>query len=168
MQSLIDYRIGKSREHGKLRLRERGTFNVSSNLDFERRKTPAFLSLGGTILSIALMTCAAQASKASDFSSTVDESISGQMIANSMYRYIGKHVDLHCTVHSIPYRDAFNAFCGPDGAEDNIAIIHNVSGLSRGQKIRILGVVKRPLEVPDAYGTLRNFPTVRARFIELE
>lgn len=36
-----------------------------------------------------------------EFLATVDESISGAMIADSPYKYVGKHVDLHCTVSDV-------------------------------------------------------------------
>ncbi len=39
-----------------------------------------------------------------EFLAQVNESISGAMIAGNRFKYVGKAVDLHCTVNDIPGR----------------------------------------------------------------
>jgi hypothetical protein len=143
-----------------------GAFDVSFILNFNKRKFPAFISISGMILSIGLTAGAALASEKSDFLSTVNESISGQMIAHNMFRYVGKRVDLHCVVSSIPMREAFNADCGPADETDLIVIMHDASGLSTGQAIRVIGTVEEPQQGTSMMGAELNFPTVSARFME--
>jgi hypothetical protein len=138
-----------------------------SILNFKGRRVPAFLSLGGMILSIGLTAGAAQASQKSDFLSTVDESISGTQIAQNGYRYVGKHVDIHCTVGNIPTRDFFNADCGSDPYSINLVVInHSTSDLTPGQALRVIGIVEEPQSGTNAMGGMQNFPTVTAYFME--
>ena len=101
-----------------------------------------------------------------DFLASVDESTSGAMIANNKFRYVGKNVDLHCTVTNIPDRNFFNANCGN---EDNGAIIviqYDASELSTGQAIRVIGTVEEPMQGTNGFGGAAQFPTVKAEFME--
>jgi hypothetical protein len=77
------------------------------------------------------------------FVRTVDESISGDRIAAMPFRFVGKHVDLHCTVWDTTSRSFFDAKC----ATIRLAIhAPNYSrGIKSGQAIRVLGIVEEPV-----------------------
>jgi hypothetical protein len=96
------------------------------------------------------------------FIKTADESISGDMIVGNKFKYVGKHVDLHCTVSDIPEADFFNASCG----DSTIVIEADSKSLSPGQAVRILGTVVDPMEGNNAMGGNASFPTVKAEFME--
>jgi hypothetical protein len=103
------------------------------------------------------------------FLRTVDEAISGPMIAAGKYKYVGRHVDLHCTVASIVGPHAFNASCGQDadGFSVNIVIVcQDARSLSEGQPVRVIGVVAEPLEGGNLMGGAATFPTVDALYLE--
>lgn len=98
-----------------------------------------------------------------------DESISGGMIAGNKLKYIGKDVDLHCTVLSIVDDSSFNAECGEDSDGDPaIILVHYqyTSSLDKGQSVRVLGTVAEPTEGVNGYGGESTFPTVDAQFME--
>jgi hypothetical protein len=100
------------------------------------------------------------------FLSGVDESISGAMIAGNGFKYVGKNVDIHCTVANIPDRNAFNANCGD---EENIALVvveYDATGLSTGQAVRVIGTVEEPIKGTNGMGGAMQFPTVKAEFME--
>jgi hypothetical protein len=104
-----------------------------------------------------------------DFLASVDESISGAMIAGNPYKYIGDAVDLHCTVVSIPDPSFFNAQCGEDsdGLPALIVVEYdNTANLNQGQAVRVMGDVEEPMQGTNAMGGARNFPTVKAHFME--
>lgn len=99
----------------------------------------------------------------------VDESISGGMIAGNKLKYVGKDVDLHCTVLSVVDDNSFNAECGEDSDGDPaIILVHYqyTSSLDKGQSVRILGTVEDPTEGVNGYGGEATFPTVNAEFME--
>lgn len=97
-----------------------------------------------------------------DFLTGVDESISGDMIAGNKFKYVGKEVDLHCTVDDIPAADWFNATCG----DSTIVVQYDASSLAPGQAVRVLGTVQEPMEGNNAMGGNASFPTVQAEFME--
>jgi hypothetical protein len=103
-----------------------------------------------------------------EFLKTIDESISGSRIAGNPYKFVGKHVDLHCTVDSVPQSDFFNASCGEDdnGMPVNIVIQTDTRQLERGQAVRIIGTVADPMEGNNMMGGETHFPTVKADFME--
>jgi hypothetical protein len=103
-----------------------------------------------------------------DFIKTVDESISGARIAGNPYKFVGKHVDLHCTVDSVPQSDIFNASCGEDdnGMPVNIVIETDTRELEHGQAVRVIGTVDDPMEGNNMMGGETHFPTVKANFME--
>jgi len=102
------------------------------------------------------------------FLKTVDESISGARIASNRYKFVGKHVDLHCTVVDIPQADFFNAECGQDENGDPVVIVIEADSrtLEKDQAVRIMGIVAEPMEGNNAMGGQGSFPTVRALFME--
>lgn len=102
------------------------------------------------------------------FLRSVDESISGAMIEGNKFKYVGKNVDLHCTVDNVPDKDFFNASCGEDsdGSPAIIVIEYNTHDLSPGQAVRVLGTVAEPMEGNNAMGGEATFPTVRGEFME--
>jgi hypothetical protein len=102
------------------------------------------------------------------FLSGVNESITGSMIEGNRYRYVGKKVDLHCTVETIPDQSAFNASCGEDedGSPATIVVEYDTHNLSPGQSVCVLGTVDQPVEGSNAMGGDSTFPTVKAEFME--
>ena len=48
------------------------------------------------------------------FAQSVDRSVTATRIEGNPYKFVGKHVDLRCTVSEIPQEDFFNAECGVD------------------------------------------------------
>jgi len=103
-----------------------------------------------------------------DFLAEVDESISGARIEGAPFKFVGKKVDLHCTVGSIPQEDFFNAACGTDedGSPVTIVIQANSRQLETNQAVRILGTVVEPMDGQNAMGGETHFPTVQANFME--
>jgi hypothetical protein len=103
-----------------------------------------------------------------EFLKTVDESLSGARIAGNPYKFVGKRVDLHCTVGNIPQEDFFNATCGTDddGAPINLVIETNTKQLEPGQAVRVIGTVDQPMEGNNAMGGEGHFPTIQANFME--
>ena len=121
---------------------------------------------GALVLAMTMPAAADVRSDKAAFLKTVDESISGNRIANNPFKFVGKHVDLHCTVTIIPDRDWFNADCS---TTDDVAIIvieHDSSSLESGQSIRVLGIVQEPSEGTNLYGGATRFPDVLAKFME--
>lgn len=117
------------------------------------------------VLALAVPASAqSRAQQRATFLRTVDESISGGKIAGNPFRYVGKHVDLHCTVLSIPDPSAFNADCGGDNGP--LVIITGTSGLSTGQAVRIQGTVLKPVEGTNMMGGVMQFPAVQALFMQ--
>ncbi len=110
----------------------------------------------------AILSTPAIASDKSDFLATVDESISGERIAGNPFKFVGKNVDLHCTVANIPAADVFNASC-PDA---NVVILHSTRDLEQGQAVRVIGTVQDPMDGTNAMGGEMQFPTVLARFLQ--
>ncbi|HEY1978406.1 MAG TPA: hypothetical protein VGG89_17785 [Candidatus Baltobacteraceae bacterium] len=109
------------------------------------------------------------AARKKKFVQSVDESISGAMIAGNKYKYVGKDVDLHCTVASVIDENGFNATCGEDDDGDpvNIVVLYSYTkSLDQGQTVRILGTVEQPAEGSNAMGGSGTFPTVKAEFME--
>lgn len=102
------------------------------------------------------------------FLQTVDESISGADIEGNPYRYVGKNVDLHCSVGDIPDANFFNALCGQDadGTDAMLVVESDTRSLSKGQSVRVMGTVVQPVEGNNAMGGNRHFPTVSAQFME--
>jgi hypothetical protein len=94
------------------------------------------------------------------FLRTVDESISGDRIAANPFQYVGKRVDLHCTVLDTTYTDFFDAKCpkfplaidAPDYSRT----------MKNGQAVRVLGVVEKPWGAIDE----ESFPVVRVLLLE--
>jgi hypothetical protein len=84
------------------------------------------------------------AQKKRAFLQTVDESISGQTLYSNPSRYVGKHVDLHCTVSHILSRDGFAAHCGNEPY--GIVVGYDTNGLSVGQDVRVIGIVLQPFK----------------------
>jgi hypothetical protein len=103
-----------------------------------------------------------------EFLKTVDESLSGARIAGNPYKFVGKHVDLHCTVENIPQEDFFNASCGTDDDGDSVTLVieTNTKQLEPGQAVRVIGSVDQPMEGNNAMGGEGHFPTVQAQFME--
>lgn len=101
-----------------------------------------------------------------EFLSSVDESISGAMIAGNKFKYVGQRVDIHCTVMDIPDRSFFNANCGSDDESAVVVIEYDATDLSPGQAVRIIGTVAEPMEGNNAMGGTMQFPTVKAEFME--
>lgn len=103
-----------------------------------------------------------------EFLQTVNEDISGPMIVAAPFKYVGKHVDLHCTVSDVPLEDAINANCGvdEDGDPTNLVIQTDSRQLTKGQSIRVIGTVVEPVEGNNANGGDMRFPTVKAEFME--
>jgi hypothetical protein len=104
-----------------------------------------------------------------EFLQSVDESISGGMIAGNKYKYVGNNVDIHCIVLSIVDQSTFNAACGEDSDGDPAVIVvqyDDTSSLDKGQSVRILGTVEDPAEGVNGFGGETTFPTVRAQFME--
>jgi hypothetical protein len=102
-----------------------------------------------------------------EFMATVDESISGGMIVGNKFKYVGKSVDLHCTVENIPDQSWFNANCsGDDDDPAMIVIEYDTHDLSPGQAIRVMGTVDQPMEGNNAMGGDATFPTIKAEFME--
>ena len=103
-----------------------------------------------------------------DFLKTVDESLSGARIAGNPYKFVGKRVDLHCTVGNIPQEDFFNATCGTDddGSPVTLVIETNTKDLEPGQTVRVIGTVAQPMEGNNAMGGEGHFPTIEASFME--
>jgi zinc-ribbon domain len=104
-----------------------------------------------------------------DFLASVDESISGAMIAGNKLKYVGDTVDLHCNVLAIVDESHFNATCGTD--EDDLPAIilveyDDTSSLDKGQAVRIMGTVEEPTEGVNGFGGESTFPTVKAEFME--
>jgi hypothetical protein len=104
-----------------------------------------------------------------EFLQSVDESISGAMIAGNKLKYVGDNVELHCTVESIVDESSFNASCGTD--EDGLPAIilvqyDDTSSLDKGQSVRILGTVEDPTEGVNGFGGETTFPTVKAEYME--
>jgi hypothetical protein len=104
-----------------------------------------------------------------EFLESVDESISGAMIAGNKYKYVGENVDLHCTVFSIIDAESFNAQCGED--DDGLPVLlmvqyDDTSSLDKGQSVRILGTVEDPVEGVNGFGGEGTFPTVKAEYME--
>lgn len=102
------------------------------------------------------------------FLATVDESISGGRINGNPYKFVGKNVDLHCVVESVPDENALNAVCPPDeyGLGPIIVVETQTRGLEKGQHIRVIGTVQDPVEGTNAMGGTMKFPTVKAEFME--
>lgn len=99
-----------------------------------------------------------------EFIAGVDESISGSMIVGNKFKYVGQSVDLHCTVIDVPQATFFNADCGGDSP---LAIeTDDVTSITQGQSVRVLGVVDSPIDGTNAYGGSASFAAVAARFIE--
>jgi hypothetical protein len=96
---------------------------------------------------------------------TVDEDISGADIAGNPYKYEGDNVELHCAIASIPSSDFFNASCGTQ-ADGTPAIIvveapgYDITSMTKGESIRILGTVQSPTQGTNGFGAQENFPTV--------
>ena len=101
-----------------------------------------------------------------EFLKTVDESISGARIAGNPFKFVGRHVDLHCTISSIPQDGYLNADCGSAYDPVNIVIHADTHQLESGQRIRVLGTVEKPEEGTNAMGGSMAFPTVTAQFME--
>ena len=129
------------------------------------------LKLIALAVAIALTTQApafadSTADKKAAFVKTVDESISGARIAGNPYKFVGKHVDLHCVVVQIPDTSFFNAMCG-DGQDSLIAIQHDSKSLEQGQSVRVLGIVEQP-EKGEVYGGggSATFAVVKAIYLQ--
>lgn len=104
-----------------------------------------------------------------EFLASVNESISGAMIAGNKLKYVGESVDLHCTVASVVDANDFNAQCGEDDAGLPVVILvqyDDTSSLDKGQSVRILGTVEEPTEGVNGFGGETTFPTVKAEFME--
>jgi len=102
------------------------------------------------------------------FLATVDESVSGARIAGNPYKFVGKRVELHCTVSNIPQEDFFNATCGTDENDLPVVIVveTNTKDLEANQAVRIIGTVVEPSDGTNAMGGHMHFPTVKAEFME--
>ena len=102
------------------------------------------------------------------FIRSVDESLSAARILAAPYKYVGRNVDLHCTVANIPADDFFNATCGAnaDGFPAIIAIIADSRQLSQGQAVRVLGTVIEPIEGKNGFGGTTHFAAVEAHYME--
>lgn len=102
------------------------------------------------------------------FMANVNESITGSMIAGNRFKYVGKAVDLHCTVADIPDQSFFNASCGQDsnGLPVTIVIEYATKDLAQAQSVRVLGVVDKPMEGVNGFGGSSTFPTVKAFFMQ--
>jgi hypothetical protein len=100
------------------------------------------------------------------FLKTVDESISGARIAGNPWKFVGKHVDLHCSVGPIIDEHTFNGVCG-DAFGDAIAIVCNsTKSLEAGQDVRVLGIVQNPLDGTNTNGGAQKWGVVKAVFME--
>jgi hypothetical protein len=99
---------------------------------------------------------------------SVDESISGERIAGNPYKFVGRHVDLHCVINSIPQAEFLNATCPPDeyGNGPNIVVQMDTRSLENHQPLRVIGTVVDPMEGNNAMGGDMHFPTVKAEFAE--
>ncbi len=100
-----------------------------------------------------------------EFLDSVDDSITAAQIAGNPNKYVGRNVELHCTVSNVPQQGMINAACGDD--DTNIVIEYgDTNSLDQGQAIRVLGTVQEPEEGTNSFGGAMSFPTVKAEFME--
>jgi hypothetical protein len=131
---------------------------------------------GARVLGVAIIVAAyiplavhadTTAQKKAAFIKTVDESISGARLAGNPYKFVGKHVDLHCTVSGINDPSFFNAACGDDQVERAIVILHSSKQLEQGQEVRVLGPVESPQSGDvEGQGGSATFAVVKALYLE--
>ena len=121
----------------------------------------------GTLLlaAFALAPAAAQTrqQQKQQFLKSVDESISVSMIVGNPYRYVGKHVDLHCTASPIHASGWFG--CNDEDGNE-VVIEASTHDISPGQSLRILGIVDQPMEMENENGGSGNAGTVKALFMQ--
>jgi opacity protein-like surface antigen len=122
-----------------------------------------------TLLATAALACAVLTPAFADehadkvaFLQTVDETISGARLAGNPFRFVGEHVDLHCTVMSIPDAGWFNGYC----SGGIIVIMHDTTDLDEGQAVRALGTVLEPQEGTNAFGGTIHPALVEAQYLQ--
>jgi hypothetical protein len=97
------------------------------------------------IMVVALVIAAyGGAHKEDRFARTADTSITALTLDRSPSAYVGKRVDLQCTVSHIVSREDFIAHCGD--APVGIDVSYDTGNLSVGQNVRVLGIVQRPFQ----------------------
>lgn len=122
-----------------------------------------------TALLLVIIPMVSSADSAADrkaaFLKTVDESISGGRLAGNPYKFVGKHVDLHCEVLGINDPDFFNAACGDD-QEVPIVVLHSTKSLEAHQSVRVIGIVQPPQSGADESGGSHTYAVIKSVFME--
>ena len=125
--------------------------------------------LGGLGAAIVAPTAALAASRQDQkraFISQCDESISVEGLAGAPHKFVGKKVDLRGTVG--PAMEDSNAFNldGLNNPDAFVAVIWDAKNLEQGQRVRVLGVVDRPVSGETTTGGAVTTSVIRARYVD--
>ena len=99
------------------------------------------------------------------FISQCDESISVDRLAGAPYKFIGKKVDLHGVVGPASDPDIINL----NSLNENgmfVVVVASSRNLEQGQRIRVLGTVRKPVTGPNNTGGSGTYAVVQKAFIE--
>ena len=116
----------------------------------------------------AIIPTAALADRQADkraFLRKCDESISLERLAGAPNKFIGKKVDLHGIVGP-PMQDTsvFN-LNSPENPSIFVVVLGDARNLERGQAVRVLADVQKPISGADNSGGSGTYAVLRARFI---
>lgn len=99
------------------------------------------------------------------FISQCDESISVDRLAGAPYKFIGKKVDLHGIVGPASDPDIINLnSLNEDGTF--VVVVASSRNLEQGQRIRVLGTVRKPISGSNNTGGSGTYAVVQKSFIE--
>jgi hypothetical protein len=99
------------------------------------------------------------------FISQCDESISVDRLAGAPYKFIGKKVDLHGIVGPATDPDIIN-LNSVSGYGVFVVVVASSRNLETGQRIRVLGTVRKPISGPNNRGGSGTYAVVEKAFIE--